>query len=140
MSFFRRLFTNGNPPPAPAPAPAPVPTVDPHAGLPVLDPEIQGELATVGGAELPKQLLDMFVGDAPNQIAGIRSSMAANDAEGVRKNAHSMKGAAASIGASRVEATARELEMAAREGELARLPELAERVSKALDELKAQAG
>lgn len=131
MSILQHLWS---PDPAPRP-PSSEPVASPHADLPVLDATVQQELAAVGGAGLPKELLAMFLADAPNQLAGVRAGLATGDLLPVRKLAHSMKGAAASIGAARVEASARALEHAARAGETAQLPELTEIVATTLAEL-----
>lgn len=132
MSFLQRFW-----PSDPAPSePAGSPSESAHGGLPVLDPQVQQELAAIGGAELPKELVTMFLGDAPDQLAGVRAALTTGDLVAVRKLAHSMKGAAGSIGASRVEASARELEHAVRAGETARVPALTEAVAETLAELQ----
>lgn len=133
MSFLQRFWSTD---PAPS-EPAGSRSEPPLAGLPVLDPEVQQELAAIGGAELPRELLTMFLTDAPDQLAGVRAALTTGDLMTVRKLAHSMKGAAASIGAARVEESARALEHAVREGETAQVPALTEAVAETLAELQA---
>lgn len=90
----------------------------------------------MGGPDLPVQLLAMFLEDAPRQLAAVRGALNTGDQAVSRANAHSMKGAAASIGACRVEATAKAVEHAARSGEDQKLPALVDLLEAALTELK----
>ena len=116
--------------------PAPAPSTAVPSALPVIDPAIRQELEAVGGPDLPVQLLAMFLEDAPRQLAAVRGALNTGDHAVSRANAHSMKGAAASIGACRVEATAKAVEHAARSGEDQKLPALVDLLEAALTELK----
>ena len=59
-----------------------------------------------------------FLADAPARIKAIRAAHAAADAPGVAAGAHALKGAAANIGAARLQALSLEIETMAREGKL----------------------
>ena len=59
-----------------------------------------------------------FLADAPARIKAIRAAHAALDAPGAAAAAHALKGAAANIGAARLQALSLEIETMAREGKL----------------------
>ena len=60
-----------------------------------------------------------FLEDIPRQISALRSYLEAGDAEGAVRQAHTIKGASATVGGESVRATAFEMEKAARAGDLA---------------------
>jgi PAS domain S-box-containing protein len=80
---------------------------------------------------LARVVVDGFLEDLPNQIEALRSYLDAGDAEGVVRQAHTIKGASANVGGERLRAEASEMEKAARVGNLAevmaRLPDLESR-------------
>ena len=63
-----------------------------------------------------RELVAQFMGDAPAQIARLSDAVADGDTEGLALLAHTMKGAAATIGASRLSRQAQALEQAVRSG------------------------
>ena len=82
----------------------------------------------LGDEELARIVVDGFLEDAPRLIEALRSSLAAGDAAGAIRLAHTIKGASATVGGEALRAAAWELEQAGTAGDLdvvaARLPEL----------------
>ncbi len=87
-------------------------------------------LRLMGDSELARILIDGFLGDAGNQIVSLKECLSAGDLLSTRRFAHTLKGAAANIGAPRFRAVASEMEKAAEAGDAERvgglLPELEE--------------
>jgi HPt (histidine-containing phosphotransfer) domain-containing protein len=71
-----------------------------------------------GDAELLREIMDFFVELVPQQIEDLSAAVQAGEVATVGLQAHGMKGGAGNVGAVRVAATARELEMLAKEGSL----------------------
>ncbi len=95
--------------PPPEPMPEPALAVD-RAAL----------LARVGGDDqLLREIVGLFLEDAPRLFQDIRKALASGDAEGLRVAAHGLKGAAANFGANRVSEIALQLEMLGRDGIMA---------------------
>lgn len=85
---------------------------------PVVD--LDQALDRVGGdRELYRELLDMLFQDVPEQVGKMREAIASEDAKRVEQVAHSLKGAAANLGAGPVRDRALRLEMLGREANLA---------------------
>ncbi len=81
--------------------------------------DLDGTLENLGGdPELLQELLDFFMEMAPQQLQDLAAVVASGDIAGVDLQAHSMKGGAANVGAVRLCAAARELEMLAKAGSL----------------------
>jgi HPt (histidine-containing phosphotransfer) domain-containing protein len=76
-------------------------------------------LANLGDdPELLRELLDFFVEVAPQQLDDLEAVIAAGDVAATEMLAHGMKGGAANVGAVRMAATARELELLTKDGSL----------------------
>jgi CheY-like chemotaxis protein len=89
-------------------APAPVPVVDRAAVL-----------ARAGGdVELLRELVELYRSDYPRLLGEIRQAVRAQDADRLRRAAHTLKGAAGTLGAEQVCAEALRLESMARDGSL----------------------
>ena len=74
-------------------------------------------LEMVGGdPDFVDELVDTFLGDAPQQLAELRAAVAAGTAADAVRPAHTLKGTAGTIGARAVEATSRSIEEGARAG------------------------
>ncbi len=63
-----------------------------------------------------RELFNMFLADEPKRLAALSAAVAARDLEQVRYLAHSLKGAAATLGMDPLRDACRELEYAARDG------------------------
>lgn len=72
--------------------------------------EIQAE----GEPDLIVELIDLYLKDAPVKLASMQEAVAGEDAEGLRRAAHGLRGSSASIGAARVAALCEGLEHASR--------------------------
>ncbi len=94
-----------------APVVAPIPVVvqsDP--ALPIIDPEIIGQLRDIGGQELVDSILDEFVTEAAELVNGAIDAYKLGDIPTVKSHLHTLKGSAGTIGVSRVADIARTAE------------------------------
>ena len=84
--------------------------------------------------DLARTVVESFLEDIPRQIESLRSYLAAGDAEGALRQAHTIKGASANVGGESLRAAALEMEKAAKAGDLAdvmaRLPDLESRFAR----------
>jgi HPt (histidine-containing phosphotransfer) domain-containing protein len=71
-----------------------------------------------GDEELLRELVDLFLEDAPKQLAEIRAAIDAADSAQVARAAHTLKGAVANFGAPAAVHLARNLEAMGRRGDL----------------------
>ncbi len=93
-------------------------------------------LARLGGDRLLlRQLIRIFRTDARPLMAAIRRTAADGEADGLRRNAHALKGSLGTIGAPRVAETARRLELLAQEGDLTHAAPLVETLDEQLRQL-----
>ena len=76
---------------------------------------------TMGSLELMQEVVRSFLDDLPQQIDALETMIAKGDAKGAERQAHTIKGAAATVGANALRDLACELEKRARAGELASL-------------------
>jgi HPt (histidine-containing phosphotransfer) domain-containing protein len=70
-------------------------------------------LQRLGGAELVRGMLELFLAQAPERIRALEAAAAAGDASQVEKAAHSLKSSAGNLGALRLQNAAALLELAA---------------------------
>lgn len=82
-----------------------------------------------GDADFLEDLVETFLEYAPSQLQGIQQALTAGDATRVRDEAHSLKGAAASISAEALYEAARQMELAGEQGQLDDAIRLMERVT-----------
>ena len=79
-------------------------------------------LETIGGDRIfLAELIETYLSDSPGLIAQLRECLAAGDAPGVRRAAHTLKSTSATFGALRLAAIAREVETAAADDYLAQV-------------------
>ena len=110
--------------------------------MPVLDMNTFNTLKESTGEDFIVELIDAFLEDAVTQMNDMKSAIATNDAEVIRRAAHSLKSNAATFGATDLQALARELEMMGRDKNLAVgnrlevLKEAFEAVKRQLNELR----
>jgi HPt (histidine-containing phosphotransfer) domain-containing protein len=71
-----------------------------------------------GDPELLEEILGFFMEMAPEQLDDLQAAVEAGDVAAVDLQAHSMKGGAGNVGAVRLAAAAKELEMMAKGGSL----------------------
>ena len=75
-----------------------------------------------GRSEMIPRFVGLFYKGVLPQMEGLAASLAAEDADGVRRHAHAIKGSAGNIAALRMHQTAAMIEKAAKEGDLADAP------------------
>jgi two-component system, sensor histidine kinase and response regulator len=81
-------------------------------------------LERLGGDEdLLREIAGLFLEDTQHLLSEIRQAVAAGDAGGLQRAAHTLKGSVGNFGAERVFQAAYRLEMAGRSGNLAGAPE-----------------
>jgi signal transduction histidine kinase/CheY-like chemotaxis protein/HPt (histidine-containing phosphotransfer) domain-containing protein len=81
-----------------------------------------------GREEMLARFITMFNGNVKGYMAALEEAIAQSDAEQIRIQAHTIKGAAGNISASRMKATASILEERAREGQLDAVAELLQKL------------
>lgn len=69
-------------------------------------------------SEFMAEIIEEFFQDTPRQLAIIQDSLAAGDAEALRRAAHSLKSNSASFGATHLQDLCKQLEDAGQAGEL----------------------
>jgi HPt (histidine-containing phosphotransfer) domain-containing protein len=107
--------------------------------MPTIDQATFDELKQMSGEDFINELIDAFLDDAPSMIKNIQEALVTKDVESFRRNAHSLKSNANTFGAVELSVLARELEMMAKENNLAvgnRLEVLNEAFGKVATELR----
>ena len=92
---------------------------DPDTGQPpVLDEGVLAELgaSVQGDRSFVVELINAYVADGPAMVDAIEAAVAADDATALVRPAHTLKSSSATVGALRLAAASRELEMAGRSG------------------------
>jgi HPt (histidine-containing phosphotransfer) domain-containing protein len=95
---------------------SPVPPPD----LPLVDEAVLAELLASTGDDpaFVRELLETYLSETPAQIAAITAAIEADDAAELVRPAHTLKSSSATLGAMRLSALGRELEMTGRSGAL----------------------
>jgi HPt (histidine-containing phosphotransfer) domain-containing protein len=90
----------------------------------VIDPSALDTLmeTTGGDPEFLGEMIDVFLSDAVELLAAMDGALAGGDAEALRRVAHSLKPNAATFGATRLTALARQIEELGKTAELAASP------------------
>ena len=87
--------------------------------LPLLQLDVIEELRSVMGNEF-QGLVKIFLEDAPSHVENLEAAAAANDLAAMIAPAHTLKSAAANLGAMVLSASAKRIEAGARQGNLPR--------------------
>ncbi len=90
----------------------------------------------MGDEELARTILDGFLVDIPRQTQALRSFLEAGDAPGAERQAHTIKGASATVGGEALREAAFEMEQAARTGDLEAVWALLEKLETRFEEFK----
>lgn len=101
------------------------------AGMPLLDEAaIEGLRDTElgGDPEFLAELVVAFLGDSPPRIETLREGLASGDAAAIVQAAHSLKGSSGNFGAMRMQTLCADIERLSRDGHLAPLAPLVERL------------
>jgi PAS domain S-box-containing protein len=77
-----------------------------------------------GDKEFLKEVLNIFLQDAPGRILSLREAISKNDARGIRFQAHTLKGSCANVGARALKEDARQIEVAGENSDLNRAKDL----------------
>src|SRR5262249_41760951 len=100
-----------------APSAAPLPAQDePPEDDALLDRSMLGELCEEIGEEAARAILDVFLKETRERLALLETLSGGTDRGAIEVEAHTLKGAAGSVGFARVSALAKTLEFAARAG------------------------
>jgi HPt (histidine-containing phosphotransfer) domain-containing protein len=75
------------------------------------------------GEDFLVELIDAYLDDAPARLAELRRAFENGDAETFTREAHSLKSSSANLGAMKVSAIAKEMEMAGRSGKIEQMAE-----------------
>jgi histidine phosphotransfer protein HptB len=76
----------------------------------IIDVATFEDLKATAGADFVRELVETFLGEAPLMLEGLRSALAAEDAERFRRTAHSLKSNCNTFGALGLGAMAKALE------------------------------
>ncbi len=90
----------------------------------ILDIERLDKLKSIGGPELLFQMLDLYLGNAPDRISGILEGCREQDYDRIRKSAHSLKSSSGNVGAMAFMDLCQQIEVAAEQGNLPLLEDL----------------
>ena len=92
----------------------------PEADGPILDEAVLTELTESTGGDIGfvRELVETFLADTPPQLEAMTTAVQAGDADALVRPSHTVKSSSATVGAMRLSAVARELEMAGRTGAL----------------------
>ncbi len=74
------------------------------------------QLQMPGDPDIFQELLDLFQAETPSLLVQLVAAVAAGDADGLKRAAHSLKGSSANLGASRLAALGGVLERLGRDG------------------------
>lgn len=110
---------------------------DPVTG--VLDSGVLATLRELGGEEDPGlvcELIGLYLEDAPQRMAEIRSALATDDWRLLERAAHTLKSASANIGALGLSSLCKELETSARSHDRDACASLSERSASCLDQVE----
>ncbi|MBK1649294.1 PAS domain S-box protein [Rhabdochromatium marinum] len=78
----------------------------------VLEPQVLTQLAAETTSDLPRMLVEMFLGELKQRIEELHALHAAGDLTALGAAAHSLKGSAGTLGANRLQHMAQQLEQA----------------------------
>jgi len=97
---------------------APPPPQAPQAQEPIVDFSRLQEFRDYDDEELTmtREVISLFLADAPARLQAMQDALAAQDADGLSKAAHALKGAASNVGARALQQVAADLEAQARGG------------------------
>ena len=96
-----------------------------------LDREVLASLRGLqeeGEPNILNELIELFLEEAPPQLAALGEAIEGGDARTVERVAHTLKGSSGNMGARRMVAVCAELEKVGGSGELTRAPQLLERL------------
>ena len=90
-----------------------------------------------GDRKLLEELVTIFMDDSPKRLQAIRAALTASDGKQVEHVAHSLKGSAAILGATKLQTAALALEDAAHDGHTENGSQLVAQIAQELDRVMA---
>jgi len=111
------------------------PASSPTAELPIFDVK-QAKRISLGNPAILRKVTDKFVQDTPHQLEKIQKALQAGDKAGMERVAHTIKGSARSVGASRLGEVAFVTETAVKEGNWNEVAELIQKMDNEFVQLK----
>jgi HPt (histidine-containing phosphotransfer) domain-containing protein len=112
---------------------------DDGAATQAIDPVVLASLDEAwdeGEADLVVELIDLYLGDAPQWVEAMRTAAAENDATVLKRAAHTLKGSSGSLGIRQVAEVCGMLELNCR-GSAARVDELLQLLDREFDTARA---
>lgn len=107
----------------------------------VVDVKVLDALAVEIGGDAVREIIDLFLGDAPRRLEAFQAGLASGDLAGARRAAHTLKSNAANLGARAFAHLCEELEAAARLGQAeplrTALPEFERQLRRMMDAMAA---
>lgn len=88
------------------------------SGDPVIDRAALDRLRRVGGANLLRRMVELFLESGPERVRAVAESAAAGDVARVERAVHAMKSSAGNVGAIRLQRTAEAIEARAVAGSI----------------------
>lgn len=85
---------------------------------PILNDSAIDRLARLGGDDLVRQMIELFLEHGPGRMAALVDGSGAGDAVRVERAAHTLKSTAGNLGAGRLQATAETVEALAADGSI----------------------
>jgi HPt (histidine-containing phosphotransfer) domain-containing protein len=85
---------------------------------PVIDRSAIERLGRLGGPDLVRRMLELYLENGPERARALGERAAAGDVSGVERSAHTMKSSAGNLGAVRLQRAAERLEAAAAAGSI----------------------
>lgn len=85
---------------------------------PILNDSAIDRLTRIGGDDLVRQMIELFLEHGPGRMAALIDGYEAGDAARVERAAHTLKSTAGNLGAGRLQATAETVEALAAEGSI----------------------
>jgi HPt (histidine-containing phosphotransfer) domain-containing protein len=111
-------------------AATPAPTLPAASDMPaIIDPTAFAGFSP----EFVADIVALFVQDAPRNLAALRDRLANDDTSGLKREAHTLKGIAGTLGAREVQELATSVERAAGTGALQDVAELLPELERAFD-------
>lgn len=84
----------------------------------VIDQRTYDDLVATVGSDFIDELVATYLEETPTLLVALRAAFQRSDVEGFRRAAHSIKSSSASLGALRLSAQARALEILGKQGKL----------------------
>ncbi|MDQ3767667.1 MAG: response regulator, partial [Actinomycetota bacterium] len=121
--------------PGSVPQPVPPTLSEAASSTPVLDNERISYLEAECGDDLMTELMESYLTRAPGNLTSIRQAVEADDADGIQRSAHHLKGSSGNIGASRIAALCADLEAMGRSGDVGGAPGLLALLEEGIEEV-----